>query len=180
MTTTAATQRLVAELDTFLKFVRARVTDRETALDILQDALAKALAKIGDLRDEDKVVAWFYSILRATITDLHRSRASEAKVIRHDDAAATSDQTPSPTPTEAVARDCVRQLLHVLPADQAELLERVDLGSETPAHFAKRHHITDSTFRVRRHRARQALKEAIETVCSCSVDPDADCVCASC
>jgi len=176
--TNASTQRLVADADKFLKFVRARVADRDTALDVLQDAFVKALGKIDGLRDEDRVVAWFYRILRTTITDLHRHRAVEGRVLRRE--ASVDDLEVAAEPDEGVARDCLRLLLGNLKPEQADIIEQVDLGGESPADYAQRHNITDAAFRVRRHRARQALRETIDAVCRCLIDRDADCVCAHC
>jgi RNA polymerase sigma-70 factor (ECF subfamily) len=175
----ATASRLAAEMDSFLKFVRARVADRETALDVLQDAFVKALDRTAELRDDDKAVAWFYAILRSTIADLGRRRSAEARWLDRN-ADTVDGAVAAPEPDELMARDCLRRILPLLRPEHAELLERVDLGGEAPAAFAARQGITDAAFRVRRHRARQALRRAVEAVCRCLIDRETDCVCATC
>ena len=55
-----------------LGFVRSRVDDEHLAEDILQDSLLKALRAAPEVRDEERLTAWFYRIVRNGITDAYR------------------------------------------------------------------------------------------------------------
>jgi RNA polymerase sigma-70 factor (ECF subfamily) len=181
--TPPAAEALARERERFLKFVRARVADPQTALDVLQDALVRALSRLGDLRDEERAVPWFYSILRTTLADLGRRRAREGRADGGDALDAVADTTPAADEERLGANAsmaCLERLLPLLRPEQAELLRAVDLGDETPEAYAARHGINLGAFRVRRHRARQALRAAILSVCRCLVDVNADCVCPEC
>ncbi len=69
-------EHLLKELDTFTAFARRRVSDPHLAADVVQESLLKAVKSADQLRDDESITAWFYRILRRTIIDLYRRRAS--------------------------------------------------------------------------------------------------------
>jgi RNA polymerase sigma-70 factor, ECF subfamily len=54
-----------------------RMTDEQTAEDVLQDALLRALRAYPRLRHGDHLRAWLYRVTTTTALDLHRSRRRE-------------------------------------------------------------------------------------------------------
>src|SRR5207253_5746115 len=80
------TSSLAAELQDrraqFKAFLVARVGNEADAEDILQNGLIKALQRSHELRDETKLTAWFYQVLRHAIIDHFRSRKSAAALER--------------------------------------------------------------------------------------------------
>lgn len=73
-----ARDRLLAENHRrFLDFLRPRVESAAVAEDILQEADAKSLSKVDQVRDEESVVAWFYQLLRNAVVDHHRRAGTE-------------------------------------------------------------------------------------------------------
>jgi RNA polymerase sigma-70 factor (ECF subfamily) len=68
--------RLVDSHREFLAFVEKRVGDRALADDILQEAFARSLDHLHQLRDEESAIAWFYRVLRNAVIDHHRRRAT--------------------------------------------------------------------------------------------------------
>lgn len=77
--TDAAVARLLANHRRFLNFLTARVGSREDAEDILQDAFVRGLQKVGQLRDDESAVAWFYRLLRNAVIDHYRRRSAAKK-----------------------------------------------------------------------------------------------------
>ncbi len=67
---------LLARLDEFTAFARKRTGDADLAADAVQESFRKAMEKIGQLEDEERVDAWFYRILRNVIIDLQRAQAN--------------------------------------------------------------------------------------------------------
>lgn len=61
------------------QFVKKRVNDIDLAEDILQDSLLKAFHKAPEIAEEEKLVAWFYSVLRNTIIDNYRKNNTDSK-----------------------------------------------------------------------------------------------------
>jgi RNA polymerase sigma-70 factor (ECF subfamily) len=54
-----------------------RLTDEQTAEDVLQDALLRALRAYPRLRHADHLRAWLYRVTTTTALDVHRSRRRE-------------------------------------------------------------------------------------------------------
>jgi len=174
----AASAVLVARMDAFLKFVRRQVGDPDLALDVLQDSFIKALAKVGELRNESALVPWFYRILRTTAADAHRRRTADMRAM-HALAVEPEPEEPSPADSEARAMvsACLEKLLlHMTPA-YAELIQDLELAGGDPNAYARARNMTSGALKVKRHRARRQLQQLIETVCRCAIDKSGDCVC---
>jgi len=161
----------------FLGFVRRRVADPDLAEDILQDALLRAVQSADDLADEARLVPWFYRILRNAIVDAYRRGA-----VRQRHTTSLPDDFDLPDePSEADAQrlcECFRALIPTLKPEYAEVLEAVDLDEEPTEQVTARLGITANNLKVRRHRARQALRQRLEETCRvCSTHGCLDCTC---
>lgn len=167
-------QALLESRDRFLAFVRSRVDDPELAEDILQDSLLRAIQAAPSLRQEDRLVAWFYRVLQNAIIDAYRRRgvASQRHVpLEGVDLAADVE-------SETLLCACFEPLIATLKPEYAHLIRTVDLGSETPESAARRLGVTSSNLKVRRRRARQALRQRLEQTCrSCAEHGCIDCTC---
>lgn len=159
----------------FVAFVRKRVRNRDDADEILQAAFAKALERAPTIRDDERLVAWFYRVLRNAVVDHWRSRAA------HDRAAATlaHETEPAITPDDAAEMcRCFEALLPALPADYARILKRVDLEETRPVDVAAEEGITPNLAMVRLHRARKALRQRLQESCrTCATHGCLDCTC---
>ena len=62
------------------RFIRARVSDRATAEDILQDVFVKIQKRLGQLQDPAKLQGWIYLIARNAIIDHYRTRKETVEV----------------------------------------------------------------------------------------------------
>jgi RNA polymerase sigma-70 factor (ECF subfamily) len=71
-----ALDTLVASHRRFLAFLERRTGDRALAEDLLQEAFVRGLDRIGQLRDDESAVAWFYRSLRNAVVDHHRRRGA--------------------------------------------------------------------------------------------------------
>lgn len=163
---------LLQRLDEFAAFARKRLRDEHLAADAVQDALARALERIGQLDDDERIEAWFYRILRNTITDLQRSRAARPGTAQpgEEPAAEAEDRR------EACA--CVARLVEELPPAYAGALRRVDLEGVPMDEAAAAEGISVANLKVRRHRAREALRELVHATCTvCAAHGCLDCHC---
>jgi RNA polymerase sigma factor (sigma-70 family) len=165
--------RLLEARETFLGYIRKRVDDPELAEDILQDSLLRALQAAPDLRDGSRLVPWFYRILQHAIIDAYRRGAAPRHI------SLTAGAEPSIEPEdEAALCECFRSLVPTLKAEYAELINAVELGQESPEKAAVRLGVTPNTLKVRRHRARQALRRRLEETCrTCAEHGCLDCTC---
>jgi RNA polymerase sigma-70 factor, ECF subfamily len=215
-------ERLLAGRDKFLAYVRSRIADPDLAEDVLQDSLLKALRGAPELKDEARLVPWFYRVLQNAIVDAYRRRGVErarvtgiegaeaAEAPPHEDEArlvpwfyrvlqnaivdayrrrgverarvtgiegAEAAEAP-PHEDEAVLCECFRELVPALKPEYADLIRALDLDGETPEAAAGRLGITPNNLKVRRHRARQALRARLEETCRvCAEHHCLDCTC---
>lgn len=144
----------------FLAFVRKRVRSGADADDLLQQALLRATEKIGTLRDGERADAWFYRVLRNTLADHHTEWARRASQL--DALAREASEAP---PEEAAACACSLGLLGELRPEYAEIVRRVDLDEQSLDEASTALGISSNNAKVRLHRARKALREALLERC---------------
>lgn len=166
---------LTENLSAFQAFAQSRLGDAELAADVVQEALLKALRAETNLEDGDNLVAWFYRILRNTITDLHRKRTSQARALEQfgHELDAGPDEA-----TRQVICGCLHRLLPTLKPEYAEVLRRVDLEERESSTVAASLNVTPGNLKVRLHRARQQLRERLVETCRlCATHGCLDCQC---
>lgn len=166
---------LLANLKTFVAFVRSRVGDAQLAEDVVQDSLVKALAAAQKPVEEADTIAWFYRILRHAIIDLYRRRAVKQAALERLER--ELDSPPSQEEKRVVC-GCVKKLIPTLRPEYAELIRRLDLENEPTEHVSLALGLTANNLRVRHHRARQQLRERLEQTCRmCAKHGCLDCTC---
>lgn len=159
----------------FLAFLTARVSDPATAEDILQTAYTRTLEKGGQIQKTESIVAWFYRILRNALTDHYRRDAARGRA--HE---GLSAETPDSYEIELQSNlcTCIKGVVQTLKSEYRHALERMDLGDESIADFAKAEHTTPNNVSVRLHRARRAASKKLIQVCgSCADHKCLDCSC---
>jgi RNA polymerase sigma-70 factor (ECF subfamily) len=172
---------LHAHRDEFKAFLTARVGSAAEAEDILQNGLVKALRHGAEVRDSEKVTAWFYQLLRRAIIDHYRAKGAAQ---RRDDAlgtlvAALEEDVATAAAFEAKICACLGGVVDTLKPQQAELLRRVDLNGESVQDAARALGLTPNNASVTLHRARKELRVKLEAFCGdCAADACLDCDCA--
>lgn len=174
--------KLIEQASSFEAFLRRRLNDEALAKDLLQQSFIRAIQHHHTLRNQESVVAWFYRILRHAIIDYYRSQDAET---RRDEALARQmtitgeDTAPAPDAVQATICACLHDVLPQLRPNYAELIRRVDLEGESPEQLAQALKTTANNLTVRLHRARQALRGALEESCGvCSKHGCLNCTCA--
>ena len=99
------------------------------AEDVLQHSLLKALRAAPDLRDDERLVPWFYRIVRNAVYDSHRRRARERRAMTH--LAAEHDPVVSPREATLLCL-CFRALLPALKPEYRVLIEEIELEGRDP------------------------------------------------
>ena len=163
---------LLPHLDAFVGFARKRIADPELAADLVQDSLLKAMKAAGALRDDDNVVAWFYRILRNSITDLYRRRATQTKTLE------SLAREPQPADDHADFCQCMDGIINTLKPEYAAVIREVDLRERPVSDVARELNATPNNLTVRLHRARHQLRERLEQTCRlCAKHGCLDCTC---
>jgi len=171
-----AVAQLVSGHREFLAFLERRVESREAAEDILQAAFVKGLERGGDV-DDEKVVAWFYRVLRNAVIDHYRARSTSAKAAEQW-ARELPDHLEPGDPTREEVCGCVSALLDSLKPEYRDALRIVDLDDAPLSHLAAQAGITAENAAVRIHRARKALRGRVEQACgTCATHGCFNCTC---
>jgi len=166
---------LVQSREKLLSFVRRRVPDEELAEDILQSSLVKAVENLDSLKSDERLVSWFYSILRNAIAD-HYRRAGRLPTLQLDPALDVEEELSE----EKVLCQCFEALLPLLKREYSEIIDLLDLQGQAPAAAAGHLGLSQNNLKVRHHRARRALKRRLEETCRvCAAHHCLDCTCRS-
>jgi RNA polymerase sigma-70 factor, ECF subfamily len=171
-----AIAQLVSGHREFLAFLERRVESREAAEDILQTAFVRGLERGADVQDE-KVVAWFYRVLRNAIIDHYRRRSTSARAMEAWGREFIDSQAPQAELTQEICQ-CVSGLLPTLKPEYRVALQMVDIQDGKLSELARQSGISTENAAVRVHRARKALRRRIEQACGACADHGClDCQC---
>lgn len=164
----------------FQAFLQPRVRSVEDAEEILQAAFVKAAEKRDSIRDTERVVAWFYRLLRNAIIDHYRRKHTEQKAMEKLSQLAADENTPDPE-LERIVCACINDLIPTLKPEYVELLRQVDMEGISVSDAAEALGISVNNAHVRLHRARTALHERLVQTCgTCSTHGCLNCTCESC
>ncbi|ARE85607.1 RNA polymerase, sigma subunit, SigZ [Roseovarius mucosus DSM 17069] len=174
---TATENALVEGRKAFLGFLAKRVGNRADAEDVFQEFCIRVLTRKDQLRDVERMDAWLYAILRSTMNDHFRKatrRSRLAVAVARDPHQLVAD---APVQMARLCT-CPSRLLTELRTVDAKLIRRIDFGEEDRKIVAADMGLNRNALGVRLHRARAALREAIQYHCGacCLEDPD-DCYC---
>lgn len=169
---------LIQNRKQFLSFLHRRAGSVECVEDIFQQFCLRALTNSATLRNPERVVAWLYRILNSTSADFFRS---ENQRLRGE-----SEYTHFPTDQGGTKENdpekicaCFIKVLPTLQSGYFHMLERIDLRGESREEIARELGVTSNLVRVRLHRARRALKDALLDSCQacCHEQGFMDCEC---
>ena len=171
-----AVAQLVEGHREFLSFLERRVESRAAAEDILQTAFVRGLERGAGVPDE-KVVAWFYRIMRNAVIDHYRQRSTSARAMEAWAREFTELQEPDAALRQEICQ-CVSSLLTTLKEEYQQALRIVDLEDGKLSDLAQQSGITAENAAVRVHRARKALRRQVELACgTCAEHGCFDCQC---
>ncbi len=173
----AVVERLVSSHREFLGFLEKRVGDRAIAEDLLQQAFVRGLDRLGDLRDGESAVAWFYRLLRNAVIDHHRRRASSGRRLEAFAAELQVAGSPEPEVRDAIC-GCISRLAGNLKPEYADALQRIEVEGAAVKDYAIEKGLTAGNAAVRVHRAREALRRQVTRSCgTCAEHGCLDCTC---
>ena len=161
----------------FLKFLGRHLPSRFDAEDVMQDVYVRVLERGGELRKEESVRAWLRRILQSALAD-HFRRAATRQRTEADFAREESATPPPEDDIDAVVCMCLYRLLPLLKPEYAEILRRADLEEQPRQAIADDLNLTPGSLAVRLHRARHALRRALQISCTtCPIHGYLDCGC---
>lgn len=155
----AALSRLLARRGAAVRRLAARLGSEADAEDVFQHALLIALERLEQVRDPERLEAWFDAIARREATR-HLRNASPRELGLELELELAGE--------EAMEQDrcgCALRLLNELPEPYATILRAVALEEEPLRTFADREAISLSNAGVRLHRARHRLRGLLASCC---------------
>ncbi len=151
-------------------FVARRVASEADVDDVMQDVFLKVSRGLEDLREEDRLASWLFTVARRAVVDHHRGEARRG---------IATDRIPEPIEEpfdeegerlgEALAL-CVAQFVAELPDGYREAITLVELEGVAPKEAAEMLGISHSGLKSRVQRGRAQLRARFEAACHLSLD----------
>lgn len=165
----------------------AMVRDASLAEELTQEAYARALERIDQLRDPQAALAWLYRIATTVALDRLRQRGPSTEpldtVAPADEARwRTAERERTPSLLEGALESaemsaCVQRYLAALPDDYRVAILLRDAHGLGNAEIAELLGCSLATAKVRVHRARARLRETLAAACSFELDERGVLVC---
>jgi RNA polymerase sigma factor (sigma-70 family) len=140
--------------------------NREDAEEIAQDVFVKAYRSLADFRHDSKFSTWLYAITTNTCITFLRKR----KIITHSldnekifELVNTTDVINRREAEHQSRAGLINRAIGLLNADDATIITLFYKGEQSLEEIGKIMGITSNTAKVKLHRARQRLKEKLET-----------------
>lgn len=152
--------RIAAEIPHLRRYARALTRERESADDLVQDTLERALRKRHLWRPSGRLRSWLFRILyRQYLNQRPRRKREYDKVVALD----SVRQQPEHTPAHDTALHCVEVMRAVneLSDNQREVLLLMALEQPSYVEGARMLGLAVGTFRSRLSRAREQLRQQV-------------------
>ena len=163
------TERVWEEFHTPLhQFIRRRVSDEDTAEDILQDVFLTIHQHLDALKDVRKLEGWIYQITRNAIIDAYRGRRPTAPLYAEEVL-----ELPAELPDDDVVSEllpCVRAMVRGLPELDRQALVLTEYQGLTQKELAQRLGLSFSGAKSRVQPAREKLRRQLLGCCHFELD----------
>ena len=167
------------------RHIRAMVRDTGQAEDLTQDTYTRALQRIGQLRDPQAGLAWLYRIATSVSLDWLRQRRPPAIPLDSPAASAAEAGRTQERPVSLIETalersemsECVQRYLENLSDDYRVAILLHDVHGLTNPQIADLAGCSLATAKIRVHRARRRLREALDAACTFDIDERGVLVC---
>lgn len=165
-------ERLVGELHgPLFRYLRRMLGNSADADDLLQDVLMRIASGLPDLENRAAVTSWAFRIATNVAIDHIRAK-KRARLVEFDE----GDEPGEVQGDERLVLDemnaCVREVIDRLPPDHRAAIVLFHIEGRSIAETAEILGISTGATRVRIHRARKRLKEALDSECTFYATPD--------
>jgi len=150
-----------------LRYLERLVGNPTIARDLLQEALSRIAGGLPDFEGRSSLRTWAFSVATRVAADHFRRPEARLQVIDVDDLPEVGDD--ADIDGQLIVDEmnaCVREVIDGLAADYRTALVLHDLEGLTAAETARVCGCSLETAKIRIHRARRRLREALEAQCT--------------
>jgi RNA polymerase sigma-70 factor (ECF subfamily) len=153
--------------DPLQRYLVRMVGNRATADDLLQETLLRIARGLPNFQGRSSVKTWAFTIATRVATDHFRRPETRARIVDVD---AFTEISASDADVEGRVvidemNSCVREVIHSLPEEYRAALILHDIQGLTAAETAEACGCSLATAKIRIHRARARLKDALGEEC---------------
>jgi len=170
---TVAFEDVAEELSEPLRrYLERLVGDRATADDLLQETLLKIARALPGFEGRSSIKTWAFTIATRVATDHFRKPQNRALMVDIVENEPVLDENMGQQLVIDEMSSCVREVIDSLPEDYRTALVLHDLEGQTAAQVAEIVGCSVATAKIRIHRARRRLKQALDEECRFYRDGD--------
>ena len=149
------------------RYLRRYSGDDTLAEDLLQETLIRIVRGLPSFEGRASVKTWAFSIATRVAADHFRKPANRVQIVEFDESAEVSDAESGVVEDHITGEmnACIRQVIDSLPEDYRAALVLHDLEGLTAVQIAEVCGCSVPTAKIRIHRARLRLKEALQQEC---------------
>ena len=150
-----------------LRYLERYAGDRAVADDLLQETLLRIAWGLPGFGGRASVKTWAFSIATRVAADHFRQPANRVHIVEFDESGEISGRDPAVDQQLVIdeMNTCIRQVIDSLPADYRAALVLHDLQGLTVLEAAEICGCSVPTAKIRIHRARLRLREALQQAC---------------
>jgi RNA polymerase sigma-70 factor, ECF subfamily len=156
-----------------------RLAGEWDAEELTQEVFLRVSQALDGFRGDSQLATWVYRI--ATNVALDRLRSASSRPAIHEPLTADTLADTAAAPDEIAGRDemrdCIRRFVDQLPPDSRSVLVLSEFEELADRHVAEVLGVTVGTVKVRLHRARARLREALTGGCELYHDEKNDLAC---
>jgi len=161
----------------FLRYLSARTASFADAEDILQDFYLKVVRSSRTIKAPGALRGWLAQVLRRTLADYYRKASVRRAALQRLEEVEGPTVLIDDAAEQAVCR-CLYRILPTLRPDYSRIIWQVDLLGQPRNKVAEGFGISANNLGVRVHRARRALRAALERLCTtCPTHGFLNCAC---
>lgn len=160
------TEKIWSEFSEALsKFIFSKVKNEAATEDILQDVFVKIHLKKDDLKEEDRLKSWLFSIANNATLDYFRKNKTAPELTE-----ATSNEGAEEPTSPHDAGSCLLPLILRLPKKYKEALLLTEIKGLKQAQAAEQLKISVTAAKSRIQRGRELLKQGFMDCCNYTLD----------
>jgi RNA polymerase sigma-70 factor (ECF subfamily) len=157
-----------------LRYLERYVGDAALAEDLWQETLMRMHKGLSSFAGRSSIKTWAFSIASRVAADYFRHPARKTRIVELDEVGELIDSDRATDERMVVdeMNECVRQVIDSLPDTYRAALILHDLEGLSAEQTAEICDCSVASAKIRIHRARIRLKEALEAQCDTYRDPD--------